>query len=488
MTVDGKEYDTLKEAVDAAKPGSLIILGKDVAESISVRSGQSLAIDGDGHTVEGNIVVEIPKGKSTVVNISNTNFHGTSNAKYGVISQDQEAGENKGSVELQLTSCEFDGFANKGLYVTNTTKLHLVDCTFKNCGSATMDNPNTIGDYIVDLNLIGVKDVDVLIDGCTFEGNQHAKSCIAIKKRGGKSDENASDIPKLEEASVKSCVIRNCSFEHKTKSAVPDLKIGVSTKTEGKVNTSARFRVLLENNTSDVMCIDGVDEFQSIIPAGQKGIKLPLGHIGKCIETNNSAGFKSSLEDAEVAQISLTGPFDINEALVCNHYIEILGNQQLLTTTFPKIKSITLNGGGILNGMNMRSSTDNTKWNSAYHIHCYTGEVDIIRSEFNGMNAGILVNGGTCRLLERIDLSGNTFGGVEVSKGKAEGLSASVLDLTNAELYNMSEAPGKPTIWIDGTTEDIGKIEGLTPGHLFDTIYNDQKQYYMRQENVPQAE
>lgn len=141
-----------------------------------------------------------------------------------------------------------------------------------------------------------------------------------------------------------------------------------------------------------------------------------------------------------------------------------------------------------LNDVVVKSEADNPEWHGPYNLQFYTGEHEVNRAELSGGNAGIIANGAKVTLKGNIDVSNNTFGGIEVSKGKAEGLAAGVLDIINCTLINESEAPEKSTIWIDGLTEADGVIIGLETAGLTEVEIKGQKQCYLRAENAPKAE
>ena len=126
---------------------------------------------------------------------------------------------------------------------------------------------------------------------------------------------------------------------------------------------------------------------------------------------------------------------------------------------------------------------------SSYGIHFYTGKSTISSGKFHGHNAGILVNGGALTLKGTIDVSSNYFGGIEVSKGAAAGLEPSVLDISECVLVNDSEEYGKPTVWIDGIDETVGRVIG---GNLTEVLFTkedgtQQLHYYLHPINARPA-
>ena len=129
-------------------------------------------------------------------------------------------------------------------------------------------------------------------------------------------------------------------------------------------------------------------------------------------------------------------------------------------------------------------SNGTDSWTSTYTTQVYSGQGYIINNcKFTGGNAGLLVNGTTANI-SNIDVSGNTFGGIEVSKGAAATTGSTLY--INGQLENTTEAYGKPTVWIDGV-DDGNSVFG---GDLFknDTVKEDQIQYYLNKSNSESPE
>ena len=91
----------------------------------------------------------------------------------------------------------------------------------------------------------------------------------------------------------------------------------------------------------------------------------------------------------------------------------------------------------------------------------------------------------TVNLEGTVDVSGNTFGGIEVCKGSNPDLTAGVLNIGTASIVNTTEAYGQPTIWIDGNTDDVGIVNGAESMTMVEVAHGDttQKQYYLNAEN-----
>lgn len=175
----------------------------------------------------------------------------------------------------------------------------------------------------------------------------------------------------------------------------------------------------------------------------------------------DESSFTNAVTDTSVGSIEFSAPLNMSSETQITHKITIDGNNQPITTS-AQGKVLTFMAGANCNNIIIESTADNTDWHSSYGIQFYTDENTLSNSKFSGCNAAILVNGGKLTLNGTIDVSNNTFGGIEVSKGSAEGLDISILDVTNANIINTSEEYGKPTIWIDGITDEAGKVIGVS--------------------------
>lgn len=161
----------------------------------------------------------------------------------------------------------------------------------------------------------------------------------------------------------------------------------------------------------------------------------------------------------EISILNIQAPITQKTEVQFNKPMTIDGGNQTVTQT-TQGKTFTMMQDSTLNNVVINSTADNTAWHSSYGIQLYTGTHTINNAKLSGGNAGIIVNGATATLSGTIDVSNNTFGGIEVSKGTAEGLTAGVLNINSATLVNTTEVYGKPTVWIDGTTDSEGIVNG----------------------------
>lgn len=134
------------------------------------------------------------------------------------------------------------------------------------------------------------------------------------------------------------------------------------------------------------------------------------------------------------------------------------------TVTTPVGKTTATKDGVLVNSgttviknikINVSGLADKTKWGGNYGIQVFAGNTIIENVTATGANAGILINGSKAVMKGTIDVSGNGFGGIEVSQGAKTDVPS--LDASAATFVNTDEAYGKPTIWIDGYSK-IGKV------------------------------
>lgn len=117
------------------------------------------------------------------------------------------------------------------------------------------------------------------------------------------------------------------------------------------------------------------------------------------------------------------------------------------------------------------------EWQGAYAVQVYNAQnVKLNNFTGKGADAALLVNASNVELTGTTTVSGNEFGGIEVSKGDGEVLSNSILNVTG-DLVNTTERNGQPTIWL---VNGQGTVEGNVPTISNTSINPDQTQYYLR--------
>lgn len=97
-----------------------------------------------------------------------------------------------------------------------------------------------------------------------------------------------------------------------------------------------------------------------------------------------------------------------------------------------------------------------------------------------GANAGVLVNGSNVTAKSGVDVSGNTFGGIEVSDTEQSKNPESRLTV-ESKIANTTERFGRPTVWTDGDNAYVNDKSGMTSS---DEISAGQVQYYNDAANI----
>lgn len=199
---------------------------------------------------------------------------------------------------------------------------------------------------------------------------------------------------------------------------------------------------------------------------------------GSKVDVSDQTGLEEAISNPDVKSITIASEVSLDKELqLRNSGTTFNGNNKTISSNVEGKVLTFLNDGTTVNDLVIESTADNTDWHSSYNVQFYTGTHKLKNAKLSGGNAGIIVNAATLTLEGTIDVSGNTFGGIEVSKGVAEGLSAGVLNINGATLINTTEEYGKPTIWIDGNTDDVGIVNGAESMTMIEK--DGQKQYYL---------
>ena len=170
----------------------------------------------------------------------------------------------------------------------------------------------------------------------------------------------------------------------------------------------------------------------------------------------NVTELEAALSNARKEIINITEDFTTDHVIVVGRAVTINGNEN----------TITYNGE---TGSWSGGSGDN------YVVQVYNAEATIKDIGLTGTSAGLLVNASKVTLEGTIDVSGNVFGGIEVSKGTAEGLKNSEL-IVNGTIKMTNEAKAAPVIWIE---KDQGTVTGSgVKGYHITTETNDKDQTY----------
>lgn len=156
------------------------------------------------------------------------------------------------------------------------------------------------------------------------------------------------------------------------------------------------------------------------------------------------------------------------------------GNGKTITFETTGQNLVSTTSGAIIENVVVDNTVANEDWSSTYGIQVYNGTYTIKNCTAKGCNGGILVNSATATLEGTIDVSGNEFGGIEVSKGSASGLGNATLNINGATIINTTEAYKKPTIWTDGEGNTVNGAEAMFTNS---EVKEGQVQYYLVESN-----
>ena len=194
---------------------------------------------------------------------------------------------------------------------------------------------------------------------------------------------------------------------------------------------------------------------------------------------------KLALLDTKIKTINITESFVSAEPILVNREVTINGNGK--TLSFKGLESIgTKTDDGLIiykestiNNLVVDAGlSDPETWVGTYGIHVYNTKSTLKDVSVTNGNGGILINGSAVTLSGIIDVSGNGFGGIEVSKGAD--LSESSLIL-NGSIYNITEKYAQPTLWL---VKGQGTVTGLGEFSENDSVNLEQVQYYLDLSNT----
>ena len=272
--------------------------------------------------------------------------------------------------------------------------------------------------------------------------------------------------------------------------------------------------VLGDGNISDPSAIDKLEYYEVKdgnwyeMPAdslfGPPGTGFPLtdGATSKFRVTFNKAGnytVNISLKDASTQSVVAQNSLQINvvdesvknvsteeELLAALNDTKVktinVTNNFTVNSKVNIVRDVTING----NGKEIKMQMDNnTVWdtNKAYVLQAYHATVVINDIKLTGANAALIVNGANVTLNGTIDVSGNGFGGIEVSGTNP------TINLANAKLVNNTEAYLLPTLWTDPVLDNVVVDYPFGANIIANNGKNDQKQFYLLKENsMPNAD
>ena len=242
-----------------------------------------------------------------------------------------------------------------------------------------------------------------------------------------------------------------------------------------------------------------IAHYQALAVEGEIEVSV-VGASSK--EAATEADINAAIADPEIKNVVLTQDVAMTGNLQITAADKAIdGNGHKVTATVDGTGADKSKKDGILNssqkGVTIANMTvdvtgvaDKKTWAGNYGIQCFEGETTISDVKVTNANVGILVNGGKATMTGTIDVSGNGFGGVEVSKGTGGVATVPSLDASKATFVNSTEAYGEPTLYIDGYSE-IGDVI-KAPAGMTKVVYTedlegnpkDQLHFYLNAANA----
>ena len=161
-------------------------------------------------------------------------------------------------------------------------------------------------------------------------------------------------------------------------------------------------------------------------------------------------------------KVTLVKGVDLTEQVTIDKAITLDGADYGITTSgITGTAAILVTAGATVQNVTVSGPNTNTNgWDGGeYGIKVYNATgVTLSNVTVTAANAGILVSSSDVNMTGTITVSGNEFGGIEVSKGSGLNKAGNLTIADSAEIVCTDEKV--PAIWIDGTTASEGVVTG----------------------------
>ncbi|URN92542.1 MAG: S-layer homology domain-containing protein [Candidatus Pristimantibacillus lignocellulolyticus] len=206
------------------------------------------------------------------------------------------------------------------------------------------------------------------------------------------------------------------------------------------------------------------------------------------ISVSNETQLLAALANNYYTHINVTANIAATKTIVINRAVTLNGNGNTISLAGDWTGETNAEKHGILVQSN-NVTIDNLKvtldkvgdtpaWGGNYGIQVYdvTG-VTLNNVTVSGADGGILVNASLVTLTGTTDVSGNEFGGIEVSKGTEAVRTDSILTVgANAKILNTTETESKPTIWVE---DGEGSVVGWNTLLIEKTVLEKEQTFYL---------
>ena len=195
---------------------------------------------------------------------------------------------------------------------------------------------------------------------------------------------------------------------------------------------------------------------------------------------SNEEELIAAASNAELESINLSGPIELTNTVTFTNPIVFNGNGHKITMKGTG-KALVFTKDSTINNIFIEGTLEDPEtWSSAYAVQVYNGYYVINGLTATKMNAALLCGGSKVILQGSVDVSGNGFGGLEVSVSESSEVKPS-LDISKAFIKNRTEKYAKPTIWIDSK---LGAGDVFGAGAYYVAVISEQHQYYLNKKNT----
>lgn len=165
------------------------------------------------------------------------------------------------------------------------------------------------------------------------------------------------------------------------------------------------------------------------------------------VEVDNAEDLYRYLEGNEASEVKLTADIETT------HKINVTSDKVIDGNGY-KITYVGTFKDGSNNNKVWGSNAEAPYDGGVYVIQAYDANVTVKNITLTGGNVGLSANGANLTLEGTINVSGNGYGGIELTKGASPTLSVPSLTMNNVTLVNDSEASDAPTLWTDNLTDE----------------------------------
>ncbi len=163
-------------------------------------------------------------------------------------------------------------------------------------------------------------------------------------------------------------------------------------------------------------------------------IVLPLtANADSTVTVNNQDELKNAIDNKDVTTIELGSDINTTEKITVS-------------------RTVTIDGNG--HTMKYVGSVDKKVWGGIYLLQFYKTNATLKDITLTGGNAAILVNGSTLTLVGKINVSGNGFGGIELSQGKNVEDTSKLILADDFYIINDDETADTPSFWVPSDSKD----------------------------------